>query len=51
MTKGAPVTDLVLTEDITGTPERPKALVRGDLSGTEDIRVDEIRLPRLAIAQ
>lgn len=43
-------TGLVLAEDITGTLERPKSLI-GDASGTENIHADEIRLPRLAIAQ
>jgi hypothetical protein len=41
---------MVLADDLMGTMERPKSLI-GDLSGTEDITGDELRLPRLAIAQ
>jgi len=37
--------------DLQGTLERPKSLDPTDRSGTEDIGADEIRLPRLAIAQ
>ena len=47
-----PVTDLVVTDDLLkGTFDRPKALVTGDLTGTEGITAEEIRLPRLAISQ
>jgi hypothetical protein len=52
MAKEAEVTDLLVTgESFQGVAERPKALQRGDLSGTEGITADEIRLPRLTIAQ
>lgn len=44
-------TDLTTIGDIQGTMERPKSLDPDDLRGTEDIREDEIQLPRLAIAQ
>jgi len=37
--------------EITGVESRPADLDPHDLSGTEDITQDEIRLPRLAIAQ
>jgi hypothetical protein len=40
---------LVMSDNL-GTLERPKSLL-GDLTGTEDITGDELRLPRLAIAQ
>lgn len=43
--------DLATVGDISGTLERPKALVRGDLAGTEEIGPNDVRLPRLAIAQ
>lgn len=46
-----PITDLVTFGDITGTLERPKALDPNDRSGTEDIGTNDIRLPRLSIAQ
>lgn len=42
---------LVFTGDIQGTMERPEALSRTDRTGTEDITINEIQLPRLAIAQ
>lgn len=47
------VTDLVVTDDFLSgalATQRPKALST-DLTGTEGIGADEIRLPRLAIAQ
>ncbi len=47
----APGTDLMTLGEITGTLERPKGLDVNDMSGKEDIRPDEVRLPRLAIAQ
>jgi len=45
--------DLMVVGDeiIGGVQERPKSLSRDDLSGTEDIGADDVRLPRLAIAQ
>lgn len=51
MAKEVESTDLVITGEIQGTLDRTKSLGRGSLSGTEDITADEIRLPRLAIAQ
>lgn len=45
------VTDLTVLGNITGVTERPKSLDPNDRSGTEDIGRDDIRLPRLAIAQ
>lgn len=42
---------MTIPTDFAGTMERPKSLSRTDLTGTEDIGADEIRLPRLAIAQ
>jgi hypothetical protein len=44
-------TDLMALGDIEGVSERPKSLDPNDLYGTEDIAADELRLPRLAIAQ
>ena len=44
-------TDLALIGDITPSPTRPKALDRTDRSGTEDITAEDVKLPRLAIAQ
>lgn len=45
--------DALIIQDgvIQGVMERPKSLDPNDLSGTEDITIDEIRLPRLCIAQ
>jgi hypothetical protein len=43
--------DLILTTPIVGTMDRPKSLDPNDRAGTEDIRPDEVQLPRLAIAQ
>lgn len=47
------VTEEALMEmsSIQGTMDRPKGLDPNDLSGTEDIDLNEIKLPRLAIAQ
>ena len=45
------VTDLSTIGEITGTLERPKSLDPNDLAGTEDIGANDVRLPRLAIAQ
>lgn len=49
------VTDLARTTDLSSADSwlaKPEdVLPTGDLTGTEDIRSDEIRLPRLAIAQ
>jgi len=42
---------MTIPTEFTGSLERPKSLSRTDLTGTEDIGADEIRLPRLAIAQ
>ncbi|MEN6605889.1 MAG: hypothetical protein ABFD60_01500 [Bryobacteraceae bacterium] len=39
------------SEDMQGTMTRPEALDPNDRSGTEDITLEEIQLPRLAIAQ
>lgn len=44
------ISKIITADDLVGTEERPKSLI-GDLSGTEGIQADEIRLPRLAIAQ
>lgn len=47
-----PVTDdLMIVGDLHGVLERPKSLDRDDLTGTEDIGPEDVRLPRLAIAQ
>jgi hypothetical protein len=41
-----------LTKSATGTlAKRESFIQKGDLSGTEDIQANELRLPRLAIAQ
>lgn len=45
------VTDLAQLSDIAPAMERPSGLDPNDLAGTEDIGVDEVRLPRLGIAQ
>lgn len=45
------VTDLTTLGSITGTMTRPTGLDPNDRSGTEDIGANDIRLPRLAIAQ
>jgi hypothetical protein len=37
--------------DLTGTMDRPSDIDPNDLSGTEDIGANEIKLPRLCIAQ
>lgn len=47
----AETTDLTKLGEITGTLERPKALDPNDRRGTENITSDELRLPRLGIAQ
>lgn len=44
------VVDLTTVGELAGTFERPKSLER-DLAGTEDIGAEDVRLPRLAIAQ
>lgn len=44
-------TDIGLLGSVTGTLERPKSLDPNDRSGTEGIGADDVRLPRLAIAQ
>jgi hypothetical protein len=44
-------TDLATIGEIAGTLDRPKSLDQNDRTGTEGIGADEIRLPRLAIAQ
>lgn len=49
--KNTEVTDLATLGEITGTLERPKSLDPHDLSGTEGIGREDVRLPRLAIAQ
>lgn len=43
--------DLMKLGEIQGTMERPKSLQDGDLWGTENIGADDLRLPRLSIAQ
>jgi hypothetical protein len=43
--------ELIITSDIVGTMDRPRNLDSTDLSGTEDISLNEIKLPRLCIAQ
>ena len=42
---------LALLGDVTGTMTRPTSLDARDRSGTEDIGADDVKLPRLAIAQ
>ena len=44
------ITDLATIGEITGTMVKPKSL-SNDLAGTEEIGPDDVRLPRLAIAQ
>lgn len=44
-------TDLTTLGDITGTLERPKNLDMTDRTGADGFTMDEIQLPRLAIAQ
>jgi hypothetical protein len=44
-------TDLMALGAITGVAERPKSIDPNDLYGTEGIAADELRLPRLTIAQ
>lgn len=44
-------TELMAFGEVTPTIERPKSLGRDDVSGTEGIDPDEVRLPRLSIAQ
>lgn len=44
-------TDLTTLGDIQGTLTRPRELDPNDLAGTEDISAEDVRLPRLAIAQ
>ncbi len=44
-------TSLIVPATFTGTLDRPKSLDSHDLTGTEGIGVDDVRLPRLAIAQ
>lgn len=51
MTDKAPITDLATLGGITGSMTRPKSLDTADRAGTEDINREDIRLPRLAIAQ
>lgn len=51
MTDKKNVTDLTTLGSISGTMDRPKSLDPNDRSGTEDIGVDDLRFPRLAIAQ
>jgi hypothetical protein len=48
--KSEEVVDLARIGEIYGTMERPKTLGH-DLAGTEDIGANDVRLPRLAIAQ
>lgn len=43
--------DLMVLGDIQGTMARPTSLDRNDRTGTEDITLDEVQLPRLSIAQ
>jgi hypothetical protein len=51
MTEEVKTDALTLMGDITGTMERPKSLDPTDRAGTEDIGPNDVRLPRLAIAQ
>lgn len=44
-------TDLAIIGEQVGTIARPSELTPGDISGTEDINANEVKLPRLAIAQ
>lgn len=43
--------ELMAFGEVAPTTERPKSLGRDDVSGTEGIDPDEVRLPRLSIAQ
>lgn len=43
--------DLMIMGDITGVAQRPQSIDPKDRRGTENIRVDEIRMPRLCHAQ
>lgn len=45
------VTDLTKIGEISGTMTRPSFIEEGDMAGTEDITREDVRLPRLAIAQ
>lgn len=45
------VTDLSQLGGVTATDVRPQSLDRNDVTGTEDIGADDVRLPRLGIAQ
>lgn len=45
------ITDLSILSDIEPTLDRPSDIDPSDLAGTQDIRADEMRLPRLGIAQ
>lgn len=45
------ITDLATIGDMVPVADRPKSLSRTDLSGTEDIGPNDVRFPRLAIAQ
>ena len=45
------IEDLMKIGEIVGTLERPKGLDPNDRTGTEDIGINDVRLPRLAIAQ
>lgn len=45
------VVDLTRVGEISGTLERPKTLDPNDRTGTEGIGAEDVRLPRLAIAQ
>jgi len=42
--------DLIIDADVDGVAERPQGL-DDDLAGTEDIGINDVRLPRLCIAQ
>lgn len=43
--------DLMVFDAVQPVAQRPKSLDRNDLAGTEDIGINDVRLPRLAIAQ
>lgn len=45
------ITDLSILGSVEPTLDRPSDIDPSDLSGTEDITADEMRLPRLGIAQ
>jgi len=51
MTEDTKIDALAIMGEIAGTMERPKSLDPNDRSGTEDISAQDVRLPRLAIAQ